>query len=267
MPSGFTVSDLHLFSKRSRAERFLPEIYRKADQSELLVLNGDIFDFQWSKQNLPEDALVEAVDWIVSLVTSKSSCQFVFTIGNHDATPAYLQRLHELSTKYANLHWREHFFKVGQKIFLHGDALHGGITLQGLQDYRHSCSLKSYSEFTKTLYAGLTNIGGTSLANKLIGKRTACRRILLFLEETLPEETKAIQDVYFGHTHNYLHNYVYQDLRFHNCGGPFTGSKFSILPFSFSSEELEEAIEQSRHVPRSEATTHEESEHEKTRPS
>lgn len=243
MLSGYTVSDLHLFSKRSQADRFIPAINQKAAKADLLVLNGDIFDFQWSKERRSEDTLSAAVQWIENLVTSHESCQFVFTIGNHDALPAYLHQLKGLSAKHRNLHWREHLFKIGPKLFLHGDALHGGATLEGLQAYRDSCSQKSYSNFSKNCYAGLTNLGVSSLANKLISKRRACSRLLTFLETAIPEETTNINDIYFGHTHNALDNYDLEGIRFHNCGGPFTGSKFRILPFSFPKEELIETIQ------------------------
>lgn len=251
MPLGFTVSDLHLFSKRSQADRYLQEIRNAAAQADLLVLNGDIFDFQWTTYPSEAQTLQAAKQWIVDLITQRPKCDFVFIIGNHDAVPSYLSVLSELDATYANIHWREHYLKIGDKLFTHGDALHGGSTLAGLQTYRASCNSKQYGRAQKQLYATLTNLGVASLANKTVGKRKACKGILDFLATNFPHAAQGLKDIYFGHTHNALTAYEYQNLRFHNCGGPFAASRFLIHEFTFSMEErdseLRRPLRTSRH--------------------
>jgi UDP-2,3-diacylglucosamine hydrolase len=48
MPRGLVISDLHLFSPRSKAVELLVGIQEKLASADVLVLNGDIFDFRWS---------------------------------------------------------------------------------------------------------------------------------------------------------------------------------------------------------------------------
>jgi UDP-2,3-diacylglucosamine pyrophosphatase LpxH len=45
---GHTISDLHLLTTRSSAAKMMPSLHHAASEAGLFVLNGDIFDFQWS---------------------------------------------------------------------------------------------------------------------------------------------------------------------------------------------------------------------------
>ena len=54
------VSDLHLFSRRSRAGDYLPAIHRAADEADLFVLAGDIFDYKWAHQPCSESFAEQA---------------------------------------------------------------------------------------------------------------------------------------------------------------------------------------------------------------
>ena len=55
------VSDLHLFSHRSRGHLIDEQIMEAARRSRVCVLGGDIFDFKWSAHSSHEASLVEDV--------------------------------------------------------------------------------------------------------------------------------------------------------------------------------------------------------------
>lgn len=242
MLSGYTVSDLHLFSDRSQGQRHLGTIERLGKQADLFVFNGDIFDFQWS--NLPSQAetLAAAISWIETLINRNPHCVFIFLIGNHDAIPAYIESLRTLRGVYPNFHWKKYTLVIGNKLFLHGDALHGGTTTSGLETYRTACSRKSYSGIRTRLYESITHLGITVLAHKLVTSRSACSRILKYLQTSHRESLTGVTDIYFGHTHNALSNYLHEGIRFHNCGGPFTAMTFNIISFHCENSELEAGI-------------------------
>lgn len=235
---GYTVSDLHLFSHRSQGHRYQAAIEAAADKASLFVLNGDIFDFQWSFLASERETLDAAVAWIEALVATRPSCVFVFLIGNHDAVPAYLRALDSLSRRYANLRWQEHIFALGSRRFLHGDSLHGGVTSASLAAYRDSCNRKIYGVARRRFYEGITRIGLAAVLHKLVSDRFACQRVLRYLRNAYPESLDSVTDVYFGHTHNFLINYPLEGIRFHNCGGPFIGMRFAIQEFEYETNSL-----------------------------
>ena len=45
---GMAVSDLHLFAYRSAGEEYFNSLRPQLNATDILVLNGDIFDFRWS---------------------------------------------------------------------------------------------------------------------------------------------------------------------------------------------------------------------------
>ena len=72
MSQGLVISDLHLFSRRSRAEELLVEMEVRIASADILVLNGDVFDFRWS--TLPDiQATVDAsLEWLDLLMKKRS---------------------------------------------------------------------------------------------------------------------------------------------------------------------------------------------------
>ena len=78
MQQGLVISDLHLFSRRSRAEELLAGIKGEIIGADVLVLNGDVFDFdaprvrdgQSEHHDLPRDA-EHAVPAMTAILQSK----------------------------------------------------------------------------------------------------------------------------------------------------------------------------------------------------
>ena len=57
---GLVVSDLHLLTSRSLGRRWQAGFERELRSCALLVLNGDIFDFHWSRLGEPTAGLAFA---------------------------------------------------------------------------------------------------------------------------------------------------------------------------------------------------------------
>ena len=87
------VSDLHLFSQRSRAEDHVPAMRRAAEEADLFVLAGDTFDYKWAHQPCPDSFAGAAKDWLADLADGRSDCRFHLLLGNHDHHPALMTRL------------------------------------------------------------------------------------------------------------------------------------------------------------------------------
>ncbi|MFT5031383.1 MAG: UDP-2,3-diacylglucosamine pyrophosphatase LpxH, partial [Candidatus Binatia bacterium] len=67
MKNCYFVSDLHLFSKRSRGHLHQGAIERAAADADAFVLAGDNFDFHWSTFGSIEKSAAAAARWLERL--------------------------------------------------------------------------------------------------------------------------------------------------------------------------------------------------------
>ncbi len=118
----FFLSDLHLLSKRSQADRHEEQIRDKAAQAGAFVLGGDIFDFRWSTAGSPTQSVDAAIGWLDRLVLSNPQCQFHFVFGNHDYNRRFIDALEDYETSVVNLYSHRYLLRLGGSVFLHGDA-------------------------------------------------------------------------------------------------------------------------------------------------
>ncbi|HTN77248.1 MAG TPA: metallophosphoesterase, partial [Pirellulaceae bacterium] len=89
LPSYF-VSDLHLFSRRSQAQRYRDQLHATARDAKVFVLGGDIFDFRWSMLKSVEVTVDAAIIWLEELIAPHPDCQFHFVLGNHDCNRRFV---------------------------------------------------------------------------------------------------------------------------------------------------------------------------------
>ena len=122
MSRAFFVSDLHLFARRSEAPRYLEAIRRRAALATTFVLGGDIFDFRWSTQATSGEAVEAAVAWLKQLTGECPGCHFHYLLGNHDYNDDFIRRLAEFAPGVQNLSWHKFYLRLGDSVFLHGDA-------------------------------------------------------------------------------------------------------------------------------------------------
>ena len=87
------VSDLHLFTRRSKAPRYLEAMRSAAARSKTFVLGGDIFDFRWSTLGTTSATVEAAVQWLEQFAADHPDCHFHYLLGNHNYHRRFLQRL------------------------------------------------------------------------------------------------------------------------------------------------------------------------------
>ena len=91
----FFVSDLHMFSRRSRAAQHSDALHAAAGKAHTFVLGGDIFDFRWTTLPTVGETIDSAVRWLDDLAAAHRQCEFHFVLGNHDSNQQFVARLAE----------------------------------------------------------------------------------------------------------------------------------------------------------------------------
>ena len=226
------VSDLHLFSRRSQAEDYLPAIRAAADEADLFVLAGDTFDYKWAHQPCAESFADHAKDWLEDLVRGRPECQFSFLLGNHDHHPALISRLGQLSADLPNFAWDPWFLRYRSSIFLHGDVANGFATSERLARFRQRCGKhkRRPGEFRNWIYDALIAARiHTCSGGVMFPAGRVARRIARYLDHIGQGAEVGTRDVFFGHTHRSLDGFEHGGMRFHNPGAPIKGTPFRIL--------------------------------------
>jgi len=230
----YFVSDLHLLAKRSQAHRYWGRLERAVSQASVFVLGGDIFDFRWATTATPALAVQEAIGWLEGLAKTYSQCQFHFIVGNHDHHWGFLCRLDGLAEKYSNFHWHPYYLRLGEHLFMHGDAAERKMTPEKLAEYRirwHHRPRRGpvMSRLPALLVASRLP---RALSPFVYPKRRVARRILAYLQRIGHGPEQGVRHVYFGHIHRGFSDYRYRGLTFHNTGAPLRGHRFRLLELS-----------------------------------
>lgn len=228
---GYFVSDLHLFSRRSRAERHAQAIHAAASKAHTFVLGGDIFDFRWTTLPTVGQTIDSAVRWLDDLAAAHRECGFHFVLGNHDSNREFVSRLAELAEVTPNLAWHDYFLRQGTDIFLHGDVTDRHTTPErlALARARYHVDTKR-GETANLMYDWVVKARLHKLAAHVSKpKRVVARRLLSYLRHVGHGPESGLQNVYFGHTHAALADYRFGGVAFHNCGAPMDGLDFRIV--------------------------------------
>jgi UDP-2,3-diacylglucosamine hydrolase len=235
MQSVSTVSDLHLFCKRSQAERYMPGILDAASRADHFVLNGDIFDFRWTTLSTIDETVNEAIRWLTDFLSANPQCQVHYVLGNHDYVLAFTDALSVLTEKTDNLSCHPFHLRLGEVLFLHGDAGGGDGSVAGLKRYREKwlhdkkkgaiLNMAHDLAFGMGLHRAVYRMGFPT--EKLVHKLTH------YINEIGEGTETGTKRVYFGHTHIPISDYAFKGLRFFNCGAPLRGIQFEILRTEF----------------------------------
>ena len=223
------VSDLHLFSRRSRGDALRAELLREARESDLFVLGGDIFDYRWSVHGCERKTSEAAIKWLAEF-TDDAQCDVHFLLGNHDDHPLLLQALPVLALEHERFCWDRYYLRVGDTAFLHGDVADRQMTAACLAQARQGFCHQPRAAWRHHLYdlaiqAQLHRI----MPPAVYPKKRVARRILSYLDTIGHGVATGLKHVYFGHTHRPLAGYLYQDVAFHNCGAPIGAAHFRVL--------------------------------------
>lgn len=242
---GYTASDLHLLTNRSSADRLMPSVHRAAAKGDLLVLNGDIFDFQWSLYPDLGKSLDYAENWIRKLVSRHRHCQFVFIMGNHDSLPAYGDLLDALAEKHDNLAWEPFHLILGSKVFLHGDVGSSSHSPEALAAYRQRWHGQRRRSWVHAAYLACTRLGIPRLIHECTPVRRYTTDVVAYLKAEMGAGFTELRDVYFGHSHRPVTDYVWKGLRFHNTGATIHRVRSRVQTFTYDPAELQRALEPS----------------------
>lgn len=242
MPSFCFLSDLHKFALRSTADRYEPEIRRIADEVDWCVLGGDIFDFRWSRLGSPTATAEAAIQWLTELSDDHRETEFRLLLGNHDHSDALTELLPELADSLPNFDWHHYYFRLGSSVFLHGDVadvpkrtLRSKQACQATRLERRRLRSRRHGRrprgpASNQIYRAFL---GTRL-HRLVPRvayptRRVARRLANYLDGLNLAAADGIRDVYFGHTHLPVRDYVFAGLRFHNGGAPIGHDTFQVL--------------------------------------
>ncbi|MFP4282012.1 MAG: metallophosphoesterase [Opitutales bacterium] len=235
---GVTFGDLHLLAGRHAFMAGREWQTRWREDYDLCVLNGDIFDFRWARQMHPEEALAAARSWLEDLLQPVGRARFIVIMGNHDALPAYHALLDELMAENAHLRWAEHWVRVGDKVFFHGDFPDETGTVESLRHARiqHGHGPRP-GRGKRALYWLATRSGVTGSVPRALPWRRYCERSARFLGRELGSDFDEVRDVFLGHTHVYFRDLELGGRRFHNSGAPLPGATFKPIEFAFTDRE------------------------------
>jgi len=228
------VSDLHLFAQRSTGLERMQSLIPRLSKTDLLVLNGDIFDFRWSTRSDHPHSIRDAVTWLGELMASAEQCQIHYVLGNHDCLTEFIPELARLATGSPNFNWHQYSVQLDDALFLHGDCTHSRMDQRALEKYREHWSRdgKRHGPAT-TAYEMADRLGMTRLVHHLqFPRKRTLRRLTHHLDLTNQNWRKSIQHCYFGHTHDPFSDIAHEGVLFHNTGSAIRGMSFNPISFT-----------------------------------
>jgi UDP-2,3-diacylglucosamine hydrolase len=215
---GYVISDLHLFTRRSKPNEIIEELENRLVGADFCVFNGDIFDFKWSGKGI-----AHCIEWLESRITRFPDCHFHFIVGNHDALPGFIKALSELG--YSNFSVHETHLQLGDQLYLHGD-----LPLRGKNPFhRMYPQLGNPPSFIEYFYCAILFLRFHRILNILFTARYCTRKIWRSLEKHDPALLQKVRNVYFGHTHVPFEAQEYRGVLFHNTGSGIQHSQCNLI--------------------------------------
>lgn len=230
---GMTVSDLHLFARRSAGEEYLDSLRSQLAVTNVLVLNGDIFDFRWSTLPSLEATATQAIAWLSALHAAYPTCEIHYVLGNHDCPAFFSARLDALAKRLDRFHWHEFGVRIGTALFVHGDCVHRIMDPAALQRFREDWDNdRQLGGWMTKAYLAVDHLGLTRAAHQCyFPRKITVKRAMHYLDYASPDWRTNTRDCYFGHTHQPFSDYQHGDIRFHNTGSAIRGMGFNPLTF------------------------------------
>ncbi len=240
MLSGFVLSDLHLFAVRSDGQALFDSVYEAIKAADVLVLNGDTFDFRWSHFQAEEKTIAEAIRWLTAFIVGMNTDQRLYFLhGNHDCHAGFVRALNELSVSESRLVVEERHLILGNNIFLHGDGANWKMDQVALNEFRQNWSNdRPRGKVAARVYDAIDAVGISKAFHRIYfpaGK--TIQRITYHLDDAQPEWRSEIECVFFGHTHCPFENIKKDGIRFSNTGSGIRGMGFAPMKFEFESPE------------------------------
>lgn len=229
------ISDLHLLASRSVGEFLLDGIKPQLNRCDVLVLNGDTFDFRWSTLRNEQNSIAAAIRWLENRLETMEGRDVHFILGNHDCLHSFCATLQSLKRKWANLYLHDQILRLGDQVFLHGDCANRKMNSAALAVAREGWATdQPRGAWSATLYdlADRTGLSG-SFHRYYFPQSIVVARVAYYLDSALPGWREFAKDCYFGHTHMPFWDHRHEGVSFHNTGSGIRGMGFQPIEFEF----------------------------------
>ena len=223
---GFVISDLHLFTDRSSTQEIAVSMHNQLGRADFLVLNGDIFDFEWTHLSSVEQTMDEAEQWLGHLARQYPDCVFYYILGNHDAFEPFVQRVNKMTKKLPNLHLCPTHLVLGKNLFFHGDLPLAQKNPWQRSPARHLSKKKSLWHLG---YDWAVKCRLHTMVYSLFSPAYCAKRIVSVLQEYPKNFLAEIEHIYFGHTHFPFADFSHGQFSFSNAGAAINGVNANMI--------------------------------------
>lgn len=247
---GWVVSDLHLLARRSQGTACFESVRSDLAAADLLVLNGDTFDFRWSTRRDTATSVEAALDWLRELARDFPNCEIHYVLGNHDCLTLFRESLTALASTFPRLHWHVHGLRLADALFLHGDCADRLMDPEELSRRRQRwANDRPRGRWAASAYLALDRLGLTQWAlSRHFPRRQTVARIVHYLDRGWPDWRSTIRTCYFGHTHLPFADCLCGGITFHNTGSAIRGMAFKPLRFEVNEAPAQSLMTSPRHA-------------------
>jgi UDP-2,3-diacylglucosamine hydrolase len=232
MKTGYVISDLHLFSRRSCADKYMPDIYRLVENAELLVLNGDIVDFRWSVFSSVDATIQKTLQWLHDLCSHAPQCMVFYIMGNHDGTKRFSESLEQFRRDHHNFKWSASHLHIDDKLFFHGDgALFRNSSQLFKRHLKHERIITN--RIPHVVYSMMIALRLHNIQTSTNSRRRNAKLIENDLKKYSSDMLRSVSTVYYGHTHAASSDFTYNGITYFNSGCAIRHLRFMPHRFSF----------------------------------
>lgn len=238
---GVAVSDLHLFARRSIGAEYFESLRPQLRSADILLLNGDIFDFRWSTLPTAENTVAAALEWLHAVAGDFPHCEIHYVLGNHDCPTFFRTQLDSLQNMLPRFHCHPYGVRLGPALFVHGDCTHRKMDSASLRRYREAWdNHRRHGRLRSEAYTVVDRLGLTWLTHRgWFPQQGTVERVVHYLDRACPGWRERTRECYFGHTHLPFSDHRDGDVIFHNTGSGIRGMGFNPKLFSAPDEPAE----------------------------
>ncbi len=213
------ISDLHLLADRSLGPAADPIIADSLRDADLCVWGGDLFDFRWTRQRI-EPSIDWAINWLRRWSAEFPDTRFLYLFGNHDVHEPFRVALNRFADQHPNYETPREIVRVGDTIFLHGDAVIGHRADDRFDAYRRSWAARPPAPRWRNRWydaaVGLRLHRAAAAAGHR--HRMTCEHLHRYLQRHDADAFEQTRRVVFGHTHRRLDRYHHRGREYYNPG-------------------------------------------------
>lgn len=235
---GMVVSDLHLLSNRSYGEGIFWTFLADHQPFDILVFNGDTFDFGWTDCDSIGEAVCRAFEFLERVAGAFPACRIIYVLGNHDCVDSFVDRFAQFIEKYPQFSLVTDYVRIDTNLFLHGDVCNALTTHQAfIANRRRDARPHRRSTFARWLYQYIILLRLNRIVYLMHAKEEMIRRLCYYLEGDNRSALEGITHVFFGHTHAPFRRRNQRGIEFVNTGSGIRGLRASFSEFAVRGEE------------------------------